>query len=125
MTVAGELSELNAPPSPPPESWASQEGSNVAIWIITLQPGAQWTVPSGPSGVGRSLYFVSGDKVEIAEQTISSKGLLPTMNWGGLVHSVTQFESMLNLTSPSLSWTLHSLSPPALSHTQKNHGEVD
>lgn len=47
-TVAGTLSGLAKPPSPPPDSWASDDSNHVAIWAITLQPGGSWTLPAAP-----------------------------------------------------------------------------
>ena len=42
--VAGAL-EGHVPPSPPPKSWASHADSDVAIWHLRLEPGAEWTMP--------------------------------------------------------------------------------
>ena len=49
------------PPPPPPQSWAAKPDSQVAIWTIVLDPGAQWTLPAASKGVHRSLYFFLGD----------------------------------------------------------------
>lgn len=51
---------------PPPESWASQEGADVAIWLIDLDAGAQWTLPVAASEqTCRQLYFFQGESVEV------------------------------------------------------------
>ena len=57
--VAGPLGMVR-PPAPPPESWAAQPGSEVAIWTVRLEPGAQWTLPAASPGTSRSLYFFRG-----------------------------------------------------------------
>lgn len=44
--VAGPLPGAEAPLPPPPASWAAQAGSDVAVWIIELAPGAQWQLPA-------------------------------------------------------------------------------
>src|SRR5215470_11083638 len=48
--VAGALGDAKAP-SPPPRSWAARPESGVAIWSITMEPHATWTLPAGPRGV--------------------------------------------------------------------------
>ena len=60
-------------PSPPPDSWASQQGSEMAIWLIRLDAGATWTLPATASGVNRTLHLFEGDDVEIAGTRVSSK----------------------------------------------------
>jgi hypothetical protein len=58
--VAGELDGHRAPP-PPPDSWASRETAEVAIWHLALEPGATWTVSSArSSGIARVLYVYEG-----------------------------------------------------------------
>jgi redox-sensitive bicupin YhaK (pirin superfamily) len=64
--VAGAL-EGAQPPAPPPDSWAASPDADLAIWLITLEPGATWTVPPARGdGTARTLYFFSGAKLEIA-----------------------------------------------------------
>jgi len=59
--VAGAI-DGSQPPSPPPDSWAAREGSHLAIWVIRLDPGAQWVPPAAPVGVSRTLHcHVGGD----------------------------------------------------------------
>merc|ERR1711991_695791 len=43
--------------SAPPDSWASQPGSDVAVAMIDLQPGAQWTLPAALKGTNRNVFF--------------------------------------------------------------------
>jgi hypothetical protein len=63
----------NAPPAPPPDSWAARADADVAIWTIRMAPGARWTLPAA-TGVGtrRSLYFFKGGSVSVAGQDVSS-----------------------------------------------------
>jgi redox-sensitive bicupin YhaK (pirin superfamily) len=73
--VAGQLSDAKAPP-PPPHSWASQSDSNVAIWCIKMQAGAQWTLPSsGDSKALRALYFFKGATLRIGDHDARSHQL--------------------------------------------------
>merc|ERR1740129_2509974 len=54
--VAGSLGDCS-PPEPPPDSWAAELDSGLAIWTGRLAPGADWELPAGPAGVNRALYF--------------------------------------------------------------------
>lgn len=65
---AGEV-----PPSPPPDSWASNAMSDLAIWLIRLQPGASWDLPATTDGVNRMLHLFMGDDVEVDGTRIASK----------------------------------------------------
>jgi quercetin 2,3-dioxygenase len=54
------------PPAPPPDSWASRPESDVAIWTLTMEPGARWTLPAARGdGTLRKLYFFRGESVAI------------------------------------------------------------
>lgn len=59
VTVAGALGDRKPPP-PPPNSWASRDGSHLAIWTLRMEPGATWTLPAVPEGVHRVLYVFQG-----------------------------------------------------------------
>lgn len=63
--MAGEIDGVR-PPTPPPDSWASQPGSHLGIWLIRLEPGARWTLPVAPASVNRMLHCVAGDDVRVA-----------------------------------------------------------
>jgi hypothetical protein len=66
--IAGRLSPDGdeKPLAPPPDSWASQPESDLAIWTLQMAPGAHWTLPaaSGES-TRRKLYFFKGASVMI------------------------------------------------------------
>ena len=70
--IAGSLAGV-APLSPPPDSWASAGGSDVAIWTVKLAPGARWTLPPAAAGVNRTLYFFRGDGLRVAAQPIPAR----------------------------------------------------
>ena len=59
---------------PPPNSYASDPASEVAIWLLTIKPGGSYTVPAAKGGrfVNRMLYFVEGNAIEIGDQRFTS-----------------------------------------------------
>jgi redox-sensitive bicupin YhaK (pirin superfamily) len=63
--VAGAYGDA-APPPPPPESWASDPLGDVAIWVLTLEPGARMTLPAaaGPDTL-RLLYPFEGPALSV------------------------------------------------------------
>jgi redox-sensitive bicupin YhaK (pirin superfamily) len=72
-TVAGPLEGAAAPLPPPPDSWAAQPGSDVAIWTIRMEPGARWTLPAAAGeGTRRTLYFFKGATVSVGGQAVDS-----------------------------------------------------
>jgi hypothetical protein len=66
--IAGALDGHGAPP-PPPDSWASHPGSDLAIWLIRVAPGAKWSLPAAPPGVNRVLHCYLGSDVTVGGVT--------------------------------------------------------
>jgi redox-sensitive bicupin YhaK (pirin superfamily) len=64
--VAGSLAEAHAP-APPPDSWAAQPESHVAIWSLVLPAGARFVLPAAPAGVDRTLYLFDGDGARVGD----------------------------------------------------------
>ena len=62
--IAGTLSGTSAP-APPAASWAAGD-NDVAIWIVSLEAGAEWTLPPASPGTRRMLYFFEGETLDIA-----------------------------------------------------------
>ncbi len=70
--VAGSLAGL-VPPSPPPDSWAARGDSDVAIWHIVLDPGAQWVMPAATSpDAVRTIYLFEGSSMTIAGEELTA-----------------------------------------------------
>jgi len=63
--IAGEFGGEQAP-TPPPDSWAAQAGSDVAIWHLKLDAGASGQLPVAPEGVNRVLYFFDGQDLTLS-----------------------------------------------------------
>lgn len=70
--VAGDLQGGKAP-SPPPHSWAARTDTDVAIWSISMQPDAEWTLPKAVNPATlRTLYFFEGSGLEVAGEVLES-----------------------------------------------------
>jgi hypothetical protein len=70
--VAGAIGDVK-PASPPPNSWAARDDAEVAIWVLRLDAGASWTMPTTiHDGITRTLYFFEGDTLSIGEHTIGA-----------------------------------------------------
>ncbi|MCB9665071.1 MAG: pirin family protein [Alphaproteobacteria bacterium] len=72
VTVAGAL-DGRTPPKGPPNSWASRPDAHVAIWTITLAPGARWTMPAAPEGVQRVLYAFAGASAQVGGAPVTGR----------------------------------------------------
>ncbi len=70
MIIAGAL-EGTMPLAPPPHSWASKPESDLAIWSISLEKDATWTVPpaTGPHTL-RTLNFFAGTSLRVAGRLV-------------------------------------------------------
>jgi redox-sensitive bicupin YhaK (pirin superfamily) len=56
----------NVIPAPcPPNSWAAEEDSQVAIWLIDLSENAEWVLPAAKPDLSRTLYFFQGESIEL------------------------------------------------------------
>jgi redox-sensitive bicupin YhaK (pirin superfamily) len=69
--VAGQIDDTVAP-QPAPDSWAHDPKNEVAIWLIKMEAGAKWTVPSASLEVNRTLYFYRGQEIKVAGMQIES-----------------------------------------------------
>ncbi|HEU4411261.1 MAG TPA: pirin family protein [Polyangiaceae bacterium] len=62
--VAGPLGDAR-PPAPPPKSWAARPENDVAIWTLTMAPGARYVLPPAAPGTNRMLYAFRGRGVRV------------------------------------------------------------
>jgi redox-sensitive bicupin YhaK (pirin superfamily) len=63
--IAGEIAGIEPLP-PPPDSWAANPDADLAIWTITLDADAEWTLPPARDArTGRTLYFFAGTGLAI------------------------------------------------------------
>ncbi|MCL1595361.1 MAG: pirin family protein [Actinomycetia bacterium] len=64
--IAGTLAGRTAPAAPP-DSWASSDHGDMAIWLIRMEPNAVFDLPGGPTGVNRMLHFFEGGEATVAD----------------------------------------------------------
>ena len=75
--IAGALAGAGKPLAPPPDSWAAQPQSGVAIWTITMEAGARWTLPAATDeGTTRRLYFFKGRSLQVAGQEVKPASVI-------------------------------------------------
>jgi redox-sensitive bicupin YhaK (pirin superfamily) len=73
--IAGALGPQRGP-APPPKSWASRAGSDVAIWTLKMAPGARFTLPPAASGTNRMLYFFAGRDLKVGPRSIGPRSAI-------------------------------------------------
>ena len=100
--IAGRLdghdTSTPAPLAPPPDSWAAQADSDVAIWTIRMSPGARWTLPAATGkGARRQLYFFKGKSVIVGGQAVNAASAveLRSTNAVELVNGEAEAEFLL------------------------------
>lgn len=73
--IAGRLEagETLVPLAPPPDSWASRDEADLAIWTLKMAPGARWTLPKAHGeATRRMLYFFKGAEVLVDGQRLDA-----------------------------------------------------
>jgi quercetin 2,3-dioxygenase len=70
--IAGTYGSL-VPQRPPPQSWASQPDSDVAIWSVKLLSGASFTLPAARPGTRRTVYLFRGPSLTVAGVPVHGK----------------------------------------------------
>lgn len=67
--AAGRYAE-HRPPSPPPNSWAARDDSDVAIWTLRMEPGAHFELPAVSPDTKRTLYVHRGAGLRVGETDV-------------------------------------------------------
>ena len=69
--VAGSIGGQKAP-GPAPDSWASVPENEVAVWYLSMEPGASFDIPVASAGINRSLYFFEGDSISVSGEHVDN-----------------------------------------------------
>lgn len=69
--IAGEYKEAKSI-EPAPASWANNKKNNVNIWLIKMDPEAEFMIPEISNTITRNLYYYEGNTIEIDNTTINS-----------------------------------------------------
>ena len=67
--IAGHLNGMNAL-EPAPGSWAADAENEVALWLVKMEPGAEWTLPASRGKVSRMLYHYEGSGLLAAGESV-------------------------------------------------------
>lgn len=67
--VAGSHKDLQAL-APPPGSWAADPANGVRIWLVEMEPGADWRLPQAGARVNRMLFYYQGENIELNGQKV-------------------------------------------------------
>ncbi len=70
--IAGQYGEAKAPP-PNPASWAADPANHVGIWLLTLEPGAVFTIPAVSETLSRTLYYYEGDTLTADDALLQNR----------------------------------------------------
>lgn len=67
--IAGQFEDIE-PLAPTPNSWAYEKENNVAIWLISMEPGATFTLRPTSKTASRMLYFYRGEAISVHEALV-------------------------------------------------------
>ena len=72
--IAGRVQPATQPCPPPPDSWAAQAESDLAIWTLKMAPGARWRLPAAAgAGTRRCLYFFKGTGITVGGEAVGPR----------------------------------------------------
>jgi redox-sensitive bicupin YhaK (pirin superfamily) len=73
----GEAADRTDPLPPPPDSWAAQAESEIAIWTLKMAPHARWRLPAarGPA-TRRKLYFFEGGTAFVGGEPVPARSAI-------------------------------------------------
>jgi len=70
--VAGKIGDARGP-TPPKHSWASRADGDVAIWTITMDPEARFTLPPAHAGSNRTIYAFRGTALGVGATSLPAR----------------------------------------------------
>ena len=72
LIVAGDFDGTKAL-APPPNSWAAQPDTDLAIWSIKIPAGGQFRLPAAKPLTNRMLYLFRGNQIRVGSQDVRGK----------------------------------------------------
>lgn len=84
LTISAGHYDEQRPPAPPPNSWASDPTSDLAIWSIRMEPQATFELPAVNLGTNRSLYFHRGSQIIVGDQSVGPKQRIELAGHGAI-----------------------------------------
>jgi redox-sensitive bicupin YhaK (pirin superfamily) len=69
--VAGSFGDIQ-PLAAPPESWASREGADLAIWQFEAEPEAEWVLPAASGRQTVRMLYVFEGSVTVGDQHLEA-----------------------------------------------------
>lgn len=70
--ISGKIENLEAPVMSP-NSWAANPDNEVNIWIVEMDPGAKWTLPTAKHPVKRDLHYYRGSSLQVNGAEVHSR----------------------------------------------------
>ena len=72
LTICAGARAGHRAPAPPPNSWASNPESDLAIWTLRMEPGARFELPGVGEGTERSIYLHRGEGALVAGHEVAN-----------------------------------------------------
>lgn len=73
--IAGRINETLAP-TPTPNSWAATTKNAVGVFTVKMEPEATWTLPKTNPDANRTIFYYTGETLEIEGKTIASDQMI-------------------------------------------------
>lgn len=88
QVIAGDFvgpDQTVRPIPPPTNSWAADPVNDVAIWLITIQPGGSIVLPPTTTiKTQRTLYYYTGDRLTICGEAVEQSSLIKMYDKGAV-----------------------------------------
>ena len=75
--ITGKFGDVDID-APAPDSWASNPYNEVAVWVITMEPGARLVLPTASEQANRSMYYYEGNGLSMDGENISTDQMVMT-----------------------------------------------
>jgi len=92
--IAGRINE-NVALSPTPNSWATNPDNAVGVFTVKMDSKATWTLPKTKPEANRTIFYYSGDTLEIEGRSIASNQMIRAIAGEDLVITNGGSESYL------------------------------